>query len=109
MYILIALRCSDLRLAPNFFIFMIDLLKTKYPDPAKESSLLDMCYLPKDGVVKAQDVIFENIDATAIYKAAKKTNGSAGPSGLDSDGSAALLQILWFCRNRPMRGRSTAD
>ena len=70
---------------------VIDLLKTKHPDPAKECSLLDMCYLPKDGVVKAHDVIFENIDATAIYEAAKKTNGSAGPSGLDSDGWQRLL------------------
>ena len=70
---------------------VIDLLKTKHPNPAKECSLLDMCYLPKDGVVKAHDVIFENIDATAIYEAAKKTNGSAGPSGLDSDGWQRLL------------------
>ena len=35
--------------------------------------------------------VFENIDAKAIYEAAKKTNGSAGPSGLDSDGWQRLL------------------
>ena len=50
-----------------------------------------MILLPKDGVEKAHDVIFKKIDATAIYNAAKRTNGSAGPSGMDSDGRQRLL------------------
>ena len=32
-----------------------------------------------------EPVIFENIDASTIERAAKLTKGSAGPSGLDSD------------------------
>ena len=46
---------------------VINLLKTKHPDPAQESHLLDMILLPKDGVEKAHDVIFEKIDATARH------------------------------------------
>ena len=33
----------------------------------------------------AEEVIFENIDSSAIHKAAKKVNGAAGPSGGDSN------------------------
>ena len=32
-----------------------------------------------------EEVIYEDIDANMIYKAAKKVNGAAGPSGADSD------------------------
>ena len=32
-----------------------------------------------------EEVIFEEIDSDAIYNAAKKVNGAAGPSGADSD------------------------
>ena len=39
----------------------------------------------------AEGVIFEHLDAEAIYKAAKKVNGAAGPSGADSDMWQRLL------------------
>ena len=38
--------------------------------------------LPKKAV---EEVIFENLDAFSIFKAAKKVNGAAGPSGGDAD------------------------
>ena len=38
-----------------------------------------------------ENVIYENIDADAIYQAAKKVNGAAGPSGADSDMWKRLL------------------
>ena len=43
------------------------------------------------GLEKVDNIIFENIDIEAIQKAAKNTNGSAGPSGLDSDGWQRIL------------------
>ena len=36
-------------------------------------------------------VIFDNIDADAIYKAALKTRGSNGPSGIDADNMRKML------------------
>jgi len=69
----------------------IKLLESKHPDPPPEESFLVSSLLSKVGLEKVDNVIFENIDAEAIQKAAKNTNGSAGPSGLDSDGWQRLL------------------
>ena len=69
----------------------IKLLESKHPDPQPEESFLASSLLSKVGLEKVDNVIFENIDAEAIQKAAKNTNGSAGPSGLDSDGWQRLL------------------
>ena len=56
-------------------------LKLKHPEsqPAVPESLLQGT--PK----RVEEVIFENIDSDAIYKAAKHVNGAAGPSGADAD------------------------
>ncbi len=40
---------------------------------------------------KVESVIFENIDGDLIRQCAKRTEGSAGPSGLDSDGWKRIL------------------
>ena len=40
--------------------------------------------------LNVEPVIFENIDGTLIQACAKRTGGSAGPSGLDSDGWKSL-------------------
>ena len=69
----------------------IKLLESKHPDPQPEESFLVSSLLSKVGLEKVDNVIFENIDIEAIQKAAKNTNGSAGPSGLDSDGWQRIL------------------
>ena len=69
----------------------IKLLESKHPDPQPEESFLVSSLLSKVGLEKVDNIIFENIDIEAIQKAAKNTNGSAGPSGLDSDGWQRIL------------------
>ena len=59
----------------------IKLLESKHPDPHPEESFLISSLLSKVGLEKVDNVIFETIDIEAIQKAAKNTNGSAGPSG----------------------------
>ena len=61
---------------------VLEILKKKHPNaaPPCHSHLITDNPLPK-----VQSVIFENIDAEAIHRAAMTTKGSAGPSGVDSD------------------------
>ena len=61
---------------------VLKILKDKHPNavPPCHSHLITDIPLPK-----VQSVIFENIDADAIHRAAVTTKGSAGPSGVDSD------------------------
>ena len=65
---------------------MQELIK-KHPkaERATQGSLLE------GPAVKVEPVIFESIDGTLIQACAKRTGGSAGPSGLDSDGWKRLL------------------
>jgi len=70
---------------------VINLLKSKHPEPPPKESLLISCLLSRDKTEDVENVIFENIDGQAIQNAARNTNGSAGPSGLDSDGWQRLL------------------
>ena len=79
-----ALRCigsqetSVLDVTPE----VLNELKDKHPEAkAASSESLYQGPLPRK---PAEEVIFENIDATAIHKAAKKVNGAAGPSGGDA-------------------------
>ena len=62
---------------------VLDDLKKKHPE-SKEAEVGSVIQgpLPERSV---EEVVYENIDAEAIYKAAKKVNGAAGPSGADSD------------------------
>ena len=46
-----------------------------------------------------EEVIYEDIDANMIYKAAKKVNGAAGPSGADSDLWRRMLCSKQFKRS----------
>ena len=65
----------------------IEMLKKLHPEgePAKENVLLE-------GDVEYFDpVIFSNIDETSIAKAAARTRGAAGPSGMDADGWRRIL------------------
>ena len=55
------------------------------PQPAAPGSILE------GPTLDVEDVIFENIDGTLIQECAKRTGGSAGPSGLDSDAWKRLL------------------
>ena len=61
---------------------VINTLKSKHPDAAPLSAehVINNRLLPI-----VEPVIFENIDAEAICRAAKNTKGGAGPSGLDAD------------------------
>ena len=54
--------------------------------PAAPGSILE------GPVLNVEPVIFENIYGTLIQACAKRTGGSAGPSGLDSDGWKRLLR-----------------
>jgi hypothetical protein len=62
---------------------VLDDLKQKHPEgqPAEPDSLLQGPL----GRKLVEEVIFENIDSDAIYKAAKNVSGAAGPSGGDAD------------------------
>ncbi len=63
------------------------LLREKHPvgKPAEQEILLpDIAETP-------QPVIFEGIDAESVYKAAKKIQGSGGPSLIDADGWRHIL------------------
>jgi hypothetical protein len=64
-------------------------LKSKHPEamPASADSLLHGP-LPRKHV---EEVLFEAIDPQAIFSAAKKVNGAAGPSGGDADLWCRLL------------------
>ena len=56
-------------------------LRSKHPD----AEPVNYNHLLQGSTRKVEPVIFENIDASAVERAAKLTRGSAGPSGLDSD------------------------
>ena len=62
-------------------------LASKHP-PSVEADEQALLYGP---LYKIDDVIFENIDSSAIHDAAKNTSGAAGPSGLDADGWKRML------------------
>ena len=76
-------RGSLLKATPH----VIESLTSKHPSasPIQEDMLLN------GPIYQVDNVIFENIDAQAIYNAAKNTNGAAGPSGMDSDGWQRIL------------------
>ena len=60
---------------------VINQLSAKHPKAAPPAT--DKLIVGDIPVV--EPVIFDNIDADLIYKAAKLTKGSSGPSGLDAD------------------------
>ena len=62
-------------------------LQAKHP----QSSDLDIGATLKGPIMPTVTDIFENIDGEVIKKSAKRTQGSAGPSGMDSEGWARLL------------------
>ena len=66
---------------------VIDTLTSKHPDAAP----IDHDSILQGPIYQVDDVIFEHLDATSIYNAAKHTNGAAGPSGMDSDGWQRIL------------------
>ena len=45
----------------------------------------------KGPLQKVEDVLYESIDGKAIHLAAKRTQGSAGPTGMNSEGWARIL------------------
>ena len=56
-------------------------LNSKHPDAVPPHTEALIC----GEIPKVEPVIFDSIDADAIFKSAKNTKGSAGPSGLDAD------------------------
>ena len=63
-------------------------LQKKHPEP-RDIEIESLYQRQPDR--RVEDVIYENIDADAIHKVAKKVNGAAGPSGADSDMWQRLL------------------
>ena len=68
---------KPLEVTPN----VIATLNSKHPDAAEP--IIEN--LITGEIPRVESVIFENIDADIVFKSAKITKGSAGPSGLDSD------------------------
>ena len=66
---------------------VLQVLKDKHPSatPASEDAILNG---PK---TKVEDVIYENINSDLIQRCIKQMAGSAGPSGLDTDGWKRIL------------------
>ena len=66
---------------------VISNLKSKHPDAADA----DESVLLKGDVPFVDPVMFEHIDESTISKAALRTRGAGGPSGLDADGWRRML------------------
>ena len=75
---------------------VIEELERLHPagSPAAESTIL------KGPVENIESVTFDGIDADMILMCAKRTEGSAGPSGLDADGWKRILCSKQF-KNKP--------
>ena len=70
-------NAQPLKITPE----VVEKLNSKHPDAAP----LATGVLRNGEVPIVEPVIFQNIDAVLVYKAAKITKGASGPSGLDSD------------------------
>ena len=66
---------------------VLNILREKHP---KANDMIDSVVL-KGPVQAVEKVLFDNIDGGMIYAAAKRTQGSAGPTGLDSEGWIRML------------------
>ena len=66
---------------------VLEALKAKHPPSAP---LMNDAII-KGPVDKVEPVTFEGIDAGMIEQCAKRTHGSAGPSGIDSEGWSHVL------------------
>ena len=62
-------------------------LKEKHPD----AKLPDQSVMIEAEAPFVDPIIFNNIDESTISKAALRTKGAAGPSGLDADGWRRIL------------------
>ena len=62
---------------------IFEVLVSKHPDGKEVENSVASKY-PQEGP-EVEPAIFEQIDETAIYKAAKNTSGSAGPTLMDAD------------------------
>ena len=65
----------------------LNLLRLKHPDPKDAHESVMLSDIPE----RIHPVNFELIDAEMIKKAATKTRGESGPSGLDADGWKRIL------------------
>ena len=66
---------------------VLQTLQQKHPIAARLSENAKI----KGPLQKVEDVLYENIDGKAIHLAAKRTQGSAGPTGMNSEGWARIL------------------
>ena len=76
---------------------ILNALRAKHP---KAKAASPQSLIPGEFPPKPPDTIFEDIDASAIFKAAKHTHGAAGPSGGDADLWRRLLCSKPF-KNKP--------
>ena len=78
---------------------VLNQLKELHPDPQEiQDGTLYEGPLERKQV---EEVLYEAIDAEAIFKAAKQTDGAAGPSGADSDMWQRILCSKQF-KNKPV-------
>ena len=70
----------------------LNLLKQKHPEPAAST---EEVLLP-DKPETAHEIKYENINAESVRKAALKTRGGSGPSGMDADGWRRILTSKQF-------------
>ena len=66
---------------------MKKLLRSKHPEPTPCNSYA----LFDEHAPEVHPVVFESITADSVRKAALKTRGGAGPSGVDADGWRHIL------------------
>ena len=70
-----------------------DVLQDKHPVGKSPNPLSLLTSSPEPDLFNP--TIFENLDADTIHCAAMHTQGSAGPSGLDSICLEAIILLLW--------------
>ena len=68
---------------------ILQVLQEKHPEAAPLHPDIPLQYTEE--IATVEPVIFEAIDETSIYNAAKNTFGSAGPTHIDSDGWKHIL------------------
>ncbi len=78
-----SLQCGIHDITPEV---LVD-LQNKHP----ESRDAEVGSVIQGPLMRVEEVVYEHIDAEAIYNAARKVNGAAGPSGADSDMWQRLL------------------
>ena len=86
---------------------ILEILRKKHPKPAPPFD--GLTHTEQNNKDTVEPVIFESIDETAIYNAAKKTFGSGGPTQVDADGWKHILCSKSYGKSSELLCQSIAD